>query len=287
MRRSHRRCGVAVNQQIIRVGTVGYPISKKNLFRRVDVIELTDILNTVPKEKTGRKVREETPNNVVFTLQLPKYLFTPPGKNTTLPGNADGYGEFQNTDENRLLFEKAVRYADALLADTLVLATPSDFTPAKPRREALAQLLGSVNRASKKLVWQPSGPWEIERAAAFAEEIGAVLAVDPLRDPPPKGTTCYLRLGPFSVMGSRVGNYDLERIAEITREFQEAVVVFDTEKAADDAKNLKTVLAEGVFDDFDEDEADDEDVDAGDFDDDGDDRDDDEDDEDFDFEDEK
>jgi uncharacterized protein YecE (DUF72 family) len=255
-----------VNQKIIRVGTVGFPISKKNLFSRVDVIELSDTFNALPKEKTGRKLREETPSRAAFTMQLPKFLFAAPGPKSQLPGNAEGYGEFQNTDENRKLFEQAVRYADAVGSDTLVLMTPSDFTPAKPRREALATFLSAVHRASKKLVWQPSGPWEIERAAAFAAEIGAVLAVDPLRDDPPSGPACYLRLGPFSAMGSRVGNYDLEKIAEIAGSFEDATVIFDTEKAFDDAKNLKTVLAEGAFDeDDDDDEEDDDDDDEEDF----------------------
>jgi uncharacterized protein YecE (DUF72 family) len=267
MRREDRRCGVAVNQQIIRVGTVGFPISKKNLFNRVDVIELSDTFNAMPKEKTGRKLREETPPRAMFTMQLPKFLFSAPVQQAQLPGNAEGYGEFQNTDENRKLFERAVRYADAVEADTLVLITPSDFTPAKPRRDALSSFLGAVDRASKKLVWQPSGPWEIERAAAFAAEIDAVLAVDPLRDEPSKGPVCYLRLGPFSAMGSRVGNYDLEKIADVVRSFEDATVIFDTEKAFDDAKNLKTVLAEGAFDDEEDEE------DAGEYEDDDEDED--------------
>jgi uncharacterized protein YecE (DUF72 family) len=260
-----RLCGVVLSQNTVRVGTVGFPVSKRNLFGRVDVVELSDTFNAIPKSRTGKKQREETPANVSYTVELPKHLFVPPPPGTQLPGDAARYGGFQTSDENLKLFERTVRYADALGADTLVLITPPEFTPAKPKTEALFSFLKTVDRGQKKLVWQPGGPWEIERAADFAAQMDVVPAVDPLRDPPPVGPFCYLRLGPFSVMGSRVGVYDLEQIAGIVQPFEDATVVFDTPRAFDDAKNLKNVLLEGNFageDDndgeyFDEDEEDD------------------------------
>lgn len=250
-----------MSQNIVRVGTVGFPVSKKNLFSRVDTVELSDTFNTMPKTRTGKKQREETPANVSYTVELPKYLFVSPPEGAKLPGDAARYGGFQASDENLKLFDRTIRYADALNADTLVLLTPSEFTPSKPKKEALLCFLSRADFAGKKLVWQPSGPWEIERAADFAAQMDAVLAVDPLRDPPPPGSSCYLRLGPFSVMGSRVGVYDLEQIAGAVQPFEDATVVFDTPRAFDDAKNLKNVLLEGDFagDDEDDDEYFDED----------------------------
>ncbi len=248
-----------MSQQNVRVGTVGFPVGQKNLLSRIDVVELSDSYTAVPKSQTGKKRREATPPHISFAVQLPKQLFEAPRPGATLAGDLPGYGEFQCTDENKGLFAKAVRYADTLSADTLVLVTPSDFTPAKPRREALQRFLASVDRGGKTLVWQPSGPWEVERAAAFAEEIDAVLAVDPLRDPPPAGDTCYLRLGPFAAMGSRVGNFDLEQIAQIAVSFERTTVIFDTNRAFDDAKNLKTVLAEGIVEEEEDDDFDDDD----------------------------
>lgn len=238
---------------------MGFPVNKKLLFSQVDVVELSETYNGVPKTQTGKKRREETPSSIMYSVQLPKYLFAAAPAGAQLPGNPSGYGDFQLTDENKNLFAKALRYADAVEADTLILVTPADFTPAKPRTEALRAFIDAVDLGGKKLVWQPSGPWEIERAARFALEIGAVPAVDPLRDSPPAGPFCYLRLGPFSAMGSRVGNYDLEQIAKAALSFDEAVVIFDTDRAFDDARNLKTVLAEGVVEE--EEEDDDEDYD--------------------------
>ncbi len=228
-------------------------MSKKYLFSCVDVIELQDSFNNPPKSQSGKKLRSETPANVFFSVQLPKHLFLQPASNAKLVGEISNYGEFQNTEENRQLLNKAIKYADSVNADTVVLITPSSFTPAKPRREALLSFFENVDLGSKQLVWQPSGPWESEAAASFALEMNAILAVDPLRDQPPNGQSCYLRLGPFSVMGSRMGIYDLEQIAKTIRSFENATVVFDTDRAVDDSRNLRTVLSDGTIDDDEDD----------------------------------
>jgi hypothetical protein len=180
---------------------------------------------------------------VTFSLQLPSCLFNIPPPGSPLKGTPENYGGFKLTAENRQLFEKSLSVADALRSDVLVLATGPEFTPSKPLQEALGGFLAGVPREGRTIVWYPSGPWEPRQMALTAETLDMVLAVDPLRDALPPGALAYFRLGPFAAMGSRVGTYELEKLAEAASTYDRAIVLFETLRALDDVRNLKQVLA--------------------------------------------
>lgn len=232
-----------MNQTDMRVGTVGFPVQAKILLPDVDAVELTDASSIPPKEGTAKRLKENAPDRVEFSVQLPKYLFESPPSNAALLGDQAGYGAFKQSDENVKLWERAVRFAAGMQAKTLVLITPSSFTPAVDNRNALASFLSTVERQGMDLVWEFHGPWDIERAAEFAKELNALLAVDPLRDDPPEASAAYFRLGPFATMGTRMGMYDLERLVDSASAFERVTCVFDTANALDDARNLKKVIA--------------------------------------------
>jgi uncharacterized protein YecE (DUF72 family) len=244
LRRAHRRCGAAVSDRAIQIGTVGFPVAGKTLFPHVDWVEIADTRHSLPKVQTAKRWRDEAPGRVVFSLQLPKYLFETPPPGAPLAGEPGSYGGFKPTTENRQLFENALRVADALRSEVLVLATGPALTPSKRHRDALGEFLDGVSREGRTLVWQPAGPWEPHQAELTAETLDMVLAVDPLRDPPPPGALAYFRLGPFTAMASRVGTYDLERLIEAAAPYERAVIVFETPRALDDVRNLKRVLAD-------------------------------------------
>jgi uncharacterized protein YecE (DUF72 family) len=228
----------------IRVGTIGFPVNKQKLYPHVDIVELMETHLMVPRPSTGSRWREAAPAHVTFTVQLPRYLFEVPRPGSPLPGDLSRYGGFAKSDENLKLFDRTVKLADNLGARLLLLITPVAFTPAVANRRALRGFLEATSSDHTRIVWQPSGPWDHESAAAYAEELGAILAVDPLRDVPPKGQSAYFRLGPFAAMSSRVGVYDLERLGEAAAEFEDTTLVFGTPRALDDVRNFKAMLAE-------------------------------------------
>jgi hypothetical protein len=111
-------------------------------------------------------------------------------------------------------------------------------------KEALAAFLKQMPAPGRPIAWQPSGPWTHEQACAFSAQIGLTLAVDPLRDEAPAGNAAYFRLGPFAVMGSRVGVYDHARLVEAAAFFETTTIVFETPLALDDVRNLKKIAME-------------------------------------------
>ncbi len=226
----------------VRIGTVGYPVEKRIVHGSVDVVELKDACTAPPKPATGKRLRQQAEDRIAFTLQVPRYLFESPPEGMPLKGSLGAYGSFQTTKENIGLWEKTIRFAEAIEADSLVLPTPSEFTPAKANQDALSGFISAVQPVGLDIVWEPHGPWEHEQAAIYAKAAGILLAVDPLRDPPPEGEAAYFRLGPFAAMGSRMGMYDLERLGEAIARFERVTCVFETERALDDARNLKNTL---------------------------------------------
>jgi hypothetical protein len=128
----------------------------------------------------------------------------------------------------------------------------------------MAAFFAAADRRGLSIAWEPHGPWEHPRAAAHAAAAGLVLAVDPLRDPAPAGASAYFRLGPFAALGSRLGVYNLERLADAAQPFAQVTCVLDTPRALDDVRNLRAVLAGGAPYDPEDDAGDDAGGDAGD-----------------------
>jgi uncharacterized protein YecE (DUF72 family) len=253
-----------------KVGTVGFPMARPRVLAAVDVVELTEIEDTVPKVAIGYKWRADAPRSVVFTMLAPRALVEPPGPKANVQGDCSAYGDLKPSAENLALFAKAAAFARAAEVKAMVLVTPPSVSPAPSSVSQMSAFFAAVDRGDLTLVWEPHGAWEHERAASFAREHRLVLAVDPLRDPPPPGETAYFRLPPFAAMGTRMGVYDLERLAEAAFGFERLVCVFATARALDDARNLKSLLAGGPIEPDEEEDEDDEDGDEDDDDDDDD-----------------
>ena len=227
----------------LRIGTVGYPVRNRDrVLQNVTLVELTEGKRIPPSPKTARKWRSGAPGAVGFTVQMSNHLFEPVEEGGAFPGEASGYGDLRLSEENLDLWKRGLDFAAAVEALALVLVTPSRLTPSRPNQDAFAAFLDGVKGDTPPVIWEPHGPWEIEQAADFAAEKGLVLAVDPLRDDAPEGPLAYFRLGPFSSMGSRLGIYDLERLADAAAAFERTMCVFDTPRALDDARNLTKLI---------------------------------------------
>jgi uncharacterized protein YecE (DUF72 family) len=229
----------------ISVGTVGYPLDPGRVHEVVDAVELPDCRHSPPRRRTARRMREAAPESIRFTVQMPAAPFRSDAESAAPEGDRGRLGECRLSDENLGLWRRGLEFAANVGAAALVIVTPSSLTPAPGNLARFEAFLAAVDRGGLPLVWEPHGPWETERAQRVARRNDLVLAVDPLRDPPDDGPLAYLRLGPFAAMGSRVGIYDLERIAEAAARFERALCVFDTPRALDDARNLKRLLAAG------------------------------------------
>jgi uncharacterized protein YecE (DUF72 family) len=240
----------------ILVGTVGYPVRNKNFLRDIDVLEMDDAKYIPPGRKAALKIHESLGEDLKTVVQISRYFVNTPRDGITLKGKIENYGNFQLTDESLKLWERQIDFAKGLNAAAMVLITPPNVTPSFKTVTAMGDFLKKVDRAEMDIIWEPHGPWEREYIEKFAADHNLVLAVDPLRDPVPDGKLVYFRLGAFAAGGSRMGVYDLEQIAAaaLESEADKIFCVFETQRALDDAKNLKQTLLSVMDgdDDFDE-----------------------------------
>jgi uncharacterized protein YecE (DUF72 family) len=198
--------------------------------KRFDLLELRGVdaasLKTAPSDATLRRWRKAV---------KPQFEFSVVG------GPAVGKlkaGEAFDTELAALL-----KTAKLLEARVLVIATSSDVTPSKLWRDRLAKLLDRLPRDASAVVWEPSGLWETEDAAAQAARWGVTLAVDPARDPMPAGPIAYGRLR--AAGGTRAfSTAALHKIADAIGERRDAYVVFETTGALKEGKILRALVRE-------------------------------------------
>jgi uncharacterized protein YecE (DUF72 family) len=136
-----------------------------------------------------------------------------------------------------------LKTATLLEARVLLVATSTDVTPSKLWRDRLAKLIDRLPREPNTVVWEPSGLWEIEDAAAQAKQWGIAVAVDPARDPMPAGPVAYGRLR--AAGGTRAfSTAALHKVAETIGERRDAYVVFETTSALKEGKVLRALVRE-------------------------------------------
>jgi uncharacterized protein YecE (DUF72 family) len=145
------------------------------------------------------------------------------------------------TEDAERELEAARMAIDALQARCFVLRTPPEVTPTALWRERIAKVVARVPHDVTHFVWEPSGVWEVSDAASQAQAWGAVLAVDPLREPVPAGSVAYLRLralGETQAFGAAA----LERMIVAVGARREVFVVLESDSALAEAKGLRELV---------------------------------------------
>jgi hypothetical protein len=137
----------------------------------------------LPRVPTLRRLRAQAPAGLVLALRAPR---------STL---ASVRGPLRFDAELERSFAWLLAAGDALDARAIVLPTPADLSTGDRDRELLAELARRLPRdKGRHWVWQPSGPWERDRAERVAGDLDLVLAFDPLLDPLPAGRVAYAQL---------------------------------------------------------------------------------------------
>lgn len=193
--------------------------------KRFGLLEVPLGIKAAPSLATLRKYRKDVPPTFEFSLVLPPTLSTP------RPGPA--------LDEALAGVTEAI---NALGARCVVLRTSLDVTPSKLWRTRVGALIERLPRDVTNVAWEPSGLWEAEDVAQQAEEWKVVPVVDPAQQDIPRGPIAYLRmraLGETRGFGPTV----LERVVHAIGDRRDAYVVFETNKALDEAKALRRIAA--------------------------------------------
>jgi uncharacterized protein YecE (DUF72 family) len=196
--------------------------------KRFDLLELRGLdaahLRQAPSDATLRRWRKAAG---------PQFEFSVVG--------GPGLGKLKASDELETELAALLKTVTLLEARVIVIATPSDVTPSKLWRDRLHKLIDRLPRDASTVVWEPSGLWETEDAAAQAKKWGVVVAVDPARDPMPEGPVAYGRLR--AAGGTRAySTTALTKVAQAIGERRDAYVVFETTNALKEGKTLRALV---------------------------------------------
>ena len=234
----------------IMVGTVGYPIKKEQFLNDIDVLEMTEARYIPPGKKAARHIKQQLPPTVEPVVQISRYFFKAPQEKVSLKGDISAYGDFKVTSESMGLWKRQLDFARELGAGAQIIITPAAVTPSGRTVESMSAFFKEIDRGGLPVFWEPHGVWERSQMEKFAGDHNLLLAVDPLRDSVLDGDKAYFRFGAFASAGSRMGVYELEQIALAVDECKAGTVycIFETQRAVDDARNLKEMLLSGIDD---------------------------------------
>jgi uncharacterized protein YecE (DUF72 family) len=212
-------------------------------FRRLPFLEMRLPGDRAPAARVAERWREEAGQGQL-ALVAPRALssFHRPG--------GPGIDELARSANE--LAEVATRARVA----AIVFVTPPDLSPSSANRDRLRDFFSTVAAPDRfggdggpLRVWQPDGLWRPASAAAFADELGIVAAVDPLAgDPleegiPDAGPVAYARVTGLGRPSRPLGTDDLERLVEWAAPSQRAFVVLATVTRLPDALALSRALS--------------------------------------------
>jgi uncharacterized protein YecE (DUF72 family) len=199
--------------------------------KRFDLLEVRVALGTPPADDTAavpslatlRRWRRSVPPHFDFAVVAGPHL-----------------SRVKASEQADRELEAARAAIDALQARCFVLRTPLDVTPGAVWRDRIAKLIARIPHDVTRFVWEPSGVWEVTDAAAQAHAWDIVLAVDPARDPVPKGPIAYLRLRALGETRA-FGPVALERVVRAVGARREVFAIVETDSAMVEAKRLRHI----------------------------------------------
>jgi uncharacterized protein YecE (DUF72 family) len=201
--------------------------------KRFDLLEVRVIVGApgaadatapVPSLATLRRWRKSVPPHFNFAIVAGPHL-----------------SRVKTSETADLEFDAARAAIDALQARCFVLRTPPEVTPTALWRDRIAKVISRFPRDVTHFVWQPSGVWELEDAAAQARAWDVLLAVDPARDPVPEGPVAYLRMRALGETRG-FGPIALERIVRAVGARRQVFVVVESDSAMVEAKRLRKIV---------------------------------------------
>jgi uncharacterized protein YecE (DUF72 family) len=231
---------------MVKVGCCGFPINKKEYFKKFSLVELQSTFYEIPaKIETVKKWREEAPKDFEFTLKAFQVI-THDFKSPTYKrlkrkfGNPKNYGFFKNTREVFEAWEMTKEVAKALDSKIVVFQCPASFKPEKENIENFRKFFKKIKEKNFILVWEPRGNWPENLIKGLCKELNVVHCVDPFKQKPLFGKINYFRLHgkPNYNLRYKYTNEDLKELLKFYDK-KENYVLFNNLNMFEDAQKFQ------------------------------------------------
>ncbi len=234
-------------------GVCGFPAAQARLFRELPLLEVQETFYRPVAVSRAEGWRERAPEGFVFAVKASQFIthdassptYRCSGLDTTAI-RRDRYGSFRDTEEVWGGWRATEAVAKTLRARAIVFQTPPDFGPSPENTRSLYAFFETLRGGAWALAWEPRGPWPGYVLEKVCSDLGLVHAVDPFASESVTVGFAYFRLH-GSPPGERRYRYtytngDLKRLLDVSREYDDAWVLFNNLTMFDDAVRFRGLL---------------------------------------------
>ena len=246
---------------VVRIGCAGLPnsVSRTQYFERLDLLEADVTFIEPPRDLALRKWHADAPQGAGFTMLAWQYIThdanTPGYERLTQPLAKElqlQVGSFRNTPAVKDAWQRTLAAAHTLSAEVVLFQSPPAFAPSQANQDAMRRFFAEIVGEPPKdlvLAWEPRGMWEPRQAGKLASELGLVYAVDPLQleVEPPEGPDAYFRLYGLGLHRNKIGEEQMDLIADMLDLYERSWVVFNNVEKYPDAQRFKKLIAGREF----------------------------------------
>ena len=185
------------------VGCGPFPPRRKLYMDRCSCVELSESVFEPFRHQTLRKWNAERPDGFKYILAASRWLTlepldAPEEKPFDFP-TAD-FGLFQPTDANKAVWDQVREQADELAADTVLIKSPTGFSPADKNLRNLETFRRDIiGEVPFEIVWEPRGIWLADELHGLGEQLNMTIAQDPHGEaafPTPRPNAYYVLTAP-------------------------------------------------------------------------------------------
>ncbi|MBM4357704.1 MAG: DUF72 domain-containing protein [Deltaproteobacteria bacterium] len=214
---------------MITVGCAGFPVPATRYFKEFSFVEVQETHLSIPGRGTIRRWRREAPSGFRFALLGPRNV---------------GQEGFRVGKVTETALDTIEDIAAQLEARTAVFVGPPEFASNRANKSVLKQFLSEVKKRFDMVVFEPAEGWDLEGCDDMADEVGAVVARDPLHAGLSKRKVAYYRLHGPAGHKSRYEDPAIEKLSEIASgaDHESATYVFTNVDMFADAKRFKKAL---------------------------------------------
>ncbi len=214
---------------MITVGCAGFPVPATRYFKEFSFVEVQETHLSLPGRGTIRRWRREAPEGFRFALLGPRNV---------------GQEGFRVGKVTETALDNIQGVSDALEARTAVFVAPNEYTSSRTNKAVLKEFLSNVRERFDTVVFEPCAGWDLDECDVLAEQVGAIVARDPLTQDVSKRDVAYYRLHGPAGHKSRYEDPAIERWGDSAAAagHERATYVFTNVYMFADAKRFKKAL---------------------------------------------
>ncbi len=234
---------------MIRIGCCGFPVKRETYYQNFSVVEIQQTFYQLPRIETGKRWKEEAPQNLEFIMKAWQLITHEPSSPTyrrlrmEIPEKGKkNYGFFKGTEEVEEAWQKTVEFARVLGVEKIIFQSPASFSAWEGSIENLKQFFKKRKTRSFKFIWEPRGPWEREVVERLCVELGIIPCLDPFEGKMVRGDLLYTRLHGRKGYRYTYSEAEMKTLIENGTSYPQAYFMFNNTSMFEDARRMKGMI---------------------------------------------